>query len=155
MPSGPMPRRSCRGRARSEQSCYRAITMSERSALFVRIPAEDAERLDRAAFELKASKQDLIAGLVARYVDPATAEGLESLRGLTEPVPLGRHEFRLAEPPAAIPGVLTPGEAGGLPRLGPAPRRVEPSGSSARCGWRSSSPWYNGGASTFSVVTGP
>jgi excisionase family DNA binding protein len=98
--------------------------MSERSALFVRIPAEDAERLDRAAFELKASKQDLIAGLVARYVDPATAEGLESLRGLTEPVPLGRHEFRLAEPPAAIPDVLTLEEAADLLRLGPAAARA-------------------------------
>ena len=37
--------------------------MADRTALFVRIPAADAERLDRAAFELKASKQDLVAGL--------------------------------------------------------------------------------------------
>src|SRR5262245_46046298 len=96
--------------------------MAERTALFVRIPAEYAEQLDRAAFELKASKQDLVAGLVARYVDPGSAEGLESLRGLTGSTPLGRHEFR-ADPPAAPPDVLTLEEAADLLRLGPAAAR--------------------------------
>ena len=54
--------------------------MQDRSALFVRIPTAAAERLDRAAFELKASKQDLVAGLVTRYVDPAN---LDDLRRIT------------------------------------------------------------------------
>ncbi|HSJ73967.1 MAG TPA: helix-turn-helix domain-containing protein [Miltoncostaeaceae bacterium] len=98
--------------------------MSGRTALFVRIPAEDAERLDRAAFELKASKQDLVAGLVARYVDPGSAEGLESLRGLAGPVPLGRHEFRPAGAPATPPEVPTLEEAAELLRLGPAAARA-------------------------------
>ena len=51
----------------------------ERAGLFVRIPIAVAEKLDRASFELKAPKQDLIAGLVARYVDPSSPERLAEL----------------------------------------------------------------------------
>jgi excisionase family DNA binding protein len=53
-----------------------------KTPLYVRIPKAEAAKLDRAAFELKASKQDLIAGLVARYVQPESAEGLQQLRSL-------------------------------------------------------------------------
>jgi hypothetical protein len=60
---------------------------TETSALFVRIPRGEAEKLDRAAFELKAPKRDLVAALVARYVDPSTAAGLDSLRALEVPRP--------------------------------------------------------------------
>jgi excisionase family DNA binding protein len=52
----------------------------EREALFVRIPATEAQRLDRAAFELRVSKQDIVSGLVARYVDPASPSSLDALR---------------------------------------------------------------------------
>jgi excisionase family DNA binding protein len=52
------------------------------SPLFVRLPTREAEKLDRAAFELKTPKGKLVAGLVARYVDPTTPTGLEALRGL-------------------------------------------------------------------------
>jgi excisionase family DNA binding protein len=51
----------------------------DRSGLFVRIPTREAEKLDRAAFELKAPKQDLIAGLVARYVDPSSPQCMAEL----------------------------------------------------------------------------
>ena len=54
---------------------------SDRTGLFVRIPATEAEKLDRAAFELKTPKQDLVSGLVARYVDPSP-KGLANLRRL-------------------------------------------------------------------------
>src|SRR5262245_28432596 len=97
--------------------------MSDRTALFVRIPAEDAERLDRAAFALKASKQDLVAGLLARHVDPGSPEGLASLRGLTGEMAVGRHEFRPGERGDARPEVLTLEEAADLLRLGPAAAR--------------------------------
>src|SRR4051794_35388240 len=53
------------------------------TGLFVRIPHSEAEKLDRAAFELKTSKQELVTGLLARYVDPGSAGGLEELRRLT------------------------------------------------------------------------
>lgn len=38
------------------------------SPLFVRLPASSAERLNRAAFELKTPKRELVAGLVDRYL---------------------------------------------------------------------------------------
>src|SRR5215217_1001457 len=41
------------------------MTDEKRTALYVRIPESQAEKLDRMAFELKVPKQDLVAGLVA------------------------------------------------------------------------------------------
>ncbi len=52
------------------------------TALYVRLPTAEASKLDRAAFELGAAKQDLVTGLIASYVDPATASGLEALGAL-------------------------------------------------------------------------
>lgn len=52
------------------------------AALFVRLPVEHAQRLDQAAAALSARKKDLIAGLVDRYVDPASPDALEALREL-------------------------------------------------------------------------
>jgi excisionase family DNA binding protein len=40
------------------------MSNEKRTALYVRIPQSHADKLDRAAFELKVSKQDLITGLV-------------------------------------------------------------------------------------------
>src|SRR5437879_3762319 len=45
-------------------------------ALFVRIPAEHARRLDRAAFELRRPKQALVSELLERYVDPDSPASL-------------------------------------------------------------------------------
>ena len=90
------------------------------SALYVRIPTAEAEKLDRAAFELKAAKQDLVSGLVARYVDPSSAAGLAALRELglsrrpdaggrrvtvetsDDSLTVGRHSFRAAEPAEVV-----------------------------------------------------
>lgn len=55
---------------------------SETAALYVQIPRSEADKLDRAAFELKSPKRDLVAGLVARYVDPSSSVGLARLRAL-------------------------------------------------------------------------
>jgi excisionase family DNA binding protein len=97
----------------------------DREALFVRIPTSEAERLDRASFELKVSKQDLIAGLVARYVDPASPTSLEALRALgdetggrrvtiaaDQSLTLGHADFRPA--PAPVTDVLTLADAAAL-----------------------------------------
>jgi len=89
--------------------------MASRIPLYVRLPAEEARKLDRAAFELGASKQDLVTGLVARYVDPTSEEGLEALRVVAGELPLGRHAFQLGEDPE----VLTPEEAGELLQVEP------------------------------------
>jgi excisionase family DNA binding protein len=63
----------------------------ERPALFVRLSADQAERLERAANALPAHKKDLIGGLVDRYVDPSTPGGLEALRQLTDVAERRRH----------------------------------------------------------------
>lgn len=99
---------------------------SEREALYVRIPTDQARSLDRASFELKLSKQDLVSALLERYVDPSSAAGLESLRALHGPLDadgnritiepqsqgltLGRHDFR----PDPVADVLTLADAAGL-----------------------------------------
>jgi excisionase family DNA binding protein len=72
------------------------------AALFVRIPAAQAEKLDRASFELKVPKQELVSGLVSRYVDPSPA-GLAKLRRITvetadDSLTVGRHWFAPADP---------------------------------------------------------
>jgi hypothetical protein len=54
----------------------------EETGVFVRLPTAQARLLDRAAAAVPARKKDLIAGLLARHVDPDTPEGLEQLRTL-------------------------------------------------------------------------
>jgi len=99
----------------------------ETSALFVRLPAAAARKLDRAAHAVGAAKKDLVAGLVARYVDPDSDDGLHALRRLGAEAPgalprrvvveaddpqlvVGHHSFR----PADLPDVLTPDQAATL-----------------------------------------
>jgi excisionase family DNA binding protein len=53
--------------------------VAQRIPLYVRLPSTAAEKLDRAAFALRTSKQDLVTGLVSRYVDPDTPSGLRVL----------------------------------------------------------------------------
>jgi excisionase family DNA binding protein len=83
------------------------------TALFVRLPAEHAARLDRAAAAVPTRKKDLIAGLVDRYVDPETPAGLRALRELAAPrrvvvdlggdhTTVGHAAFRPAEPPEVL-----------------------------------------------------
>ena len=89
--------------------------MSDRSALFVRLTPEQAGRLDRAAAAVPARKKDLIGGLVERYVDPETPEGVEALREIAQSVaspPRMRGQEREPRPvrlPA--PGGMTVGHA--------------------------------------------
>jgi excisionase family DNA binding protein len=81
------------------------MAASKRTGLFVRIPESEAAKLDRAAFELKTPKQELVSGLVARYVDPSP-KGLANLRRLCgtrrtitveqadDSLVVGQHSFR-------------------------------------------------------------
>jgi excisionase family DNA binding protein len=75
--------------------------MKDRTALYVRIPTAEAEKLDRAAFELKTSKQDLVAGLVSRYGD------VDTLRRVTvetseDGLSIGHASFRAFPPPDVL-----------------------------------------------------
>jgi hypothetical protein len=111
-------------------------------ALFVRLPAAAVDKLDRAAEALGMRKKDLIAGLVAKYVDPDSDRGRSALGalpahkmtiGLGEPA-RGSYSFQAYDPPevmnAAQAGqflqieeaaVIELAEAGKLPgrKLGP------------------------------------
>jgi excisionase family DNA binding protein len=102
------------------------------AALFVRVPAEQARRLDRAAFELGRPKQELVSTLLERYVDPDSPVALAELtrtggkadegsrRRVTvetlEPggLTLGHHSFRPREP-----DVLTGEQAAELLQVDP------------------------------------
>ena len=82
---------------------------SPHKALYVRLPHAHAERLDRAAFELSMSKQDLVAGLIEQHVHTKTAPGFirrETTIELDDPLTVGRASFR----PADTSEVMTLGE---------------------------------------------
>jgi excisionase family DNA binding protein len=59
---------------------YLAIVhdMSKERPLYVRLPAAEAEKLDRAAHRLRLPKKDLVAALVARHVNEAELESLRA-----------------------------------------------------------------------------
>src|SRR3954452_8236266 len=94
--------------------------MSDRRPLYVRLPAAAADRLDRAAFERKVAKQDLVAELVTHHLDDPRRVTVELPdEGLT----VGRHAFRPADPPevltlAGAPALLQVPEAAGAERAG-------------------------------------
>jgi len=61
------------------------MTGEPTSPLFVRLPAASAEKLSRAAFELKTPKRELVADLVDRYLG-------------AEDVAIGRTSTQMREP---------------------------------------------------------
>lgn len=77
------------------------------AALFVRLPAAAAARLDRAAETLRVAKKDLITGLVSTYVDPDSPRGLDALGALATRKSvaaggsgtLGSYSFQAYDPP--------------------------------------------------------
>jgi hypothetical protein len=111
--------------------------------LYVKLPANAVEKLDRASAALGVPKKDLVAGLVSRYVDPDSQQGLQTLTTLSVRRPLdtadagpmvGAYSFQPYDPPeimnAAQAGqflqideknVIELAEAGKLPgkKLGP------------------------------------
>jgi excisionase family DNA binding protein len=90
----------------------------EMAALFVRLPVDQAEKLDRAAFELKVPKQQLVSALLQHYSPQQLARlpGLESGRrrvvveSEVDDMAVGSHSFRPFEPPE----VLSPAEVADL-----------------------------------------
>jgi excisionase family DNA binding protein len=75
--------------------------MKDRTPLYVRLPKQEAERLDRAAFELKTSKQDLVAGLVAAYGDLDTLRRV-TVETLDDSLSIGHAAFRPFSPPDVL-----------------------------------------------------
>ena len=64
----------------------------QRTPLYVRLPSEQAEKLDRAAFEMKTSKQDLVADLIRRFTIETQDEGMA----------VGHAAFRPSSPPDVL-----------------------------------------------------
>lgn len=56
-----------------------APSATETVALYVRLPPADADRLARAAFELRVHKRELVAALIATHVDGSTDAGRQVL----------------------------------------------------------------------------
>jgi excisionase family DNA binding protein len=77
--------------------------------LYVRLPSQAVAKLDRAAAALGMRKKDLVAGLVTRYVDPDSQQGLSALGVMAsqrqslspdEGAPMvGTYSFQPYEPP--------------------------------------------------------
>ncbi len=83
------------------------------AALYVRLPATAVDKLDRAAEALGVHKKDLVAGLVSKYVDPDTRQGLSALGSLSQPrrvtfdlgdpsPTLGTYSFQPYDPPEVM-----------------------------------------------------
>jgi excisionase family DNA binding protein len=84
---------------------------NERTPLYVRIPRSHAEKLDRAAFEMKVSKQDLVTGLVE---DMKIAPGFTRRRLEVVEADDGLSVGRASLLPSGPPEVLTLAEAADL-----------------------------------------
>jgi len=92
------------------------------SALYVRLPQPEADKLDRAAEALATNKKTLVTTLVSHYVDPDSQEGLDRLRDIASPsrrvtvdlpetgITVGHHAFI----PVELPDVLTAAQAAQL-----------------------------------------
>jgi excisionase family DNA binding protein len=80
------------------------------TALFVRIPSTEANKLNRAADALGTPKRELIANLLARYVDPEDPAALSALGGPRAEWGVGRHSFR----PSEELEIFTPAQLAGL-----------------------------------------
>jgi excisionase family DNA binding protein len=87
--------------------------MSERKPLYVRLPATTASKLDRFAFELGISKQDLVTDLLERRL-PQSATRRVTVESVDDAMAVGHHSFV----PASQPDVLTIGEVADLLRVG-------------------------------------
>src|SRR5438105_500375 len=96
---------------------------SPTSALYVRLPAAEADKLDRAAQALGVPKKDLVTGLVSTFVDPDSEKGMASLGDLATrrlsvdlgdfPPQVGFYSFHQYD----LPEVLTPQQASQLLQL--------------------------------------
>jgi excisionase family DNA binding protein len=92
------------------------------TALYVRLPHSESDKLDRAATALATNKKTLVTNLVHHYVDPDTDAGLERLRNLAathrkvtitlpdDNLTVGHHHFT----PAPTADVLTAAQAAEL-----------------------------------------
>lgn len=77
--------------------------------LYVKLPSDAVDKLQRAATALAVSKKDLVTQLVKKYVDPDSQKGLTSLGGTM----MSSYSFRPYDAPE-LPEILTSAQAGEL-----------------------------------------
>jgi excisionase family DNA binding protein len=87
--------------------------MTAEKPLFVRLPAAEADKLDRASHELRVAKKDLVADLVARAKFDRLRRVVVETGG--DELTVGRADFR----PNPAPEVLTLAQAAELLQLEP------------------------------------
>jgi len=85
----------------------------DRRALYVRLPNDAAEKLDRAAFELRVAKQDLVTDLVENHLGAIGGTRRVVVESVDDSLTVGHHSFT----PAARLEVLTLDEASELLRI--------------------------------------
>ena len=87
--------------------------MTAEKPLFVRLPAAEADKLDRASHQLRIAKKDLVTALVARaHLDDMRRVVIETGR---DELTVGRADFR----PDPAPEVLTLAQAAELLQISP------------------------------------
>jgi excisionase family DNA binding protein len=90
----------------------------DEAALFIRLPREEADRLDRFVFEHRVPKRDVVRRLMAAHLDDADVLFTRPVPPPMPPAPdvvVSRAEFA----PAAIDEVLTVDEAAELLQVAP------------------------------------
>jgi excisionase family DNA binding protein len=87
----------------------------DRRALYVRLPNEAAEKLDRAAFELRVAKQDIVADLVQNHLAHVAGTRRVVVESLDDSLTVGHHSFT----PIEELEVMTVDEAAELLRIEP------------------------------------
>jgi excisionase family DNA binding protein len=84
----------------------------DKRPLYVRLPSAAAEKLDRAAFELKTTKQNLVAELVEAHLPLASTRRVV-VESMDDALTVGHHSFV----PAEALDVLTLAEAAEMLRI--------------------------------------
>jgi excisionase family DNA binding protein len=76
--------------------------MSEDRPLYVRLPAAEAEKLDRAAHNLRLAKKDLVTALIQRHLDTNAAPRRVVVELGSDQLTVGHAAVRPAEPPEVL-----------------------------------------------------
>jgi hypothetical protein len=77
--------------------------MSHERPLYVRLPAPEAEKLERAAHNLRLAKKDVVTALIARHLDDASDAPRRVVVELgSDQLTVGHAAVRPAEPPEVL-----------------------------------------------------